>query len=168
MRSSVEVDAGERLSRSAVASGTYGRCCSSSEQLARPTRTPSSSPIELVEQSRLAESRLALDLDQRQVTVERLLHGADERVELGRRGRAAGTRERPAISSAPARIGRGQQRVDVLLADDGRFERTRLPARLEPELLVQPHAEAAVAAQRLVGAAERVEREHLGAVRRAR
>ena len=31
-------------SRSAVARGTYGRCRSSSEQLARPTRTPSSSP----------------------------------------------------------------------------------------------------------------------------
>ena len=53
--------------------------------------------------------------------------------------------------------------MDVLLADEGRFERTRLPGRLQSELLVEPHAEAAVPAQRLMGSAERVERQHLRA-----
>ena len=54
--------------------------------------------------------------------------------------------------------------MDVLLAEDGRLECPRLPARLEPELFVQPHPKLAVAAERLVRAVECVEREHLGAV----
>ena len=54
--------------------------------------------------------------------------------------------------------------MDVLLAKDGRLERSGVPARLESELFVQPDAEFAVAAQRFVRAAERVEREHPGAV----
>ena len=52
-----------------------------------------------------------------------------------------------------------EQRVDVLLAEDGRLERSGLPARLEPELVVQPHSKLAVAAR-----APRVS----GRVRRAR
>ena len=71
---------------------------------------------------------------------------------------------RSAVSTWRSSGRSGQQRVDVLLAKDGRLERPGVPARLEPELVVQPHPEFAVAAERLVRAVEGVEREHLGAV----
>ena len=54
--------------------------------------------------------------------------------------------------------------MEILLADDGRLERACLGRRLEPELLVEPHAEGAVAAERFVRTPERVESQHLGAV----
>ena len=58
-----------------------------------------------------------------------------------------------------------QQRPDVLLTNNRRLERTCLRRRLEPELLVEPQAEAAVAAERFVLTTERIESEHLRAVR---
>ena len=71
-----------------------------------------------------------------------------ERLELRRpaeetKGAAAGLGEPP-----PDRP--RQQCVDAFLPDDGRFECARLRGRLEPELLVEPQAEAPVAAEGLV------------------
>ncbi len=92
----------------------------------------------------------------------RLPHGACERLDLG------GPAEQAECASGGLSLGpqdrTREQRVDVLLADDGRFECTRLSGRLESELLVEAHAEAAVAAQRLVRSADRVERQHLRAL----
>ena len=94
---------------------------------------------------------------------KRATDGVREHVELRRaaeetKGAAAGLGERPPDRSR-------QQRVDVFLPDDGRFECARLRGRLEPELFVEPQAEAAVAAEGLVLPAERVQSEHLQAVR---
>ena len=72
--------------------------------------------------------------------------------------RARARRSRPseanggdrAASRGSRAIGRGSSESDVLLAEDRRLERARLAGRLEPELLVEAHAEVAVAVESLV------------------
>jgi hypothetical protein len=55
--------------------------------------------------------------------------------------------------------------VNVISAKDRDLQRARLFRRLEPEFVVQPQTEGAVAVQCLVSATEGVQGEHLGAMR---
>ena len=124
-----------------------------------------SSPTQLVEQAGLAEPGLSLDLDQgerRRRSARRT--ASREHLELGCAAEQAKGVTAGIVHGSPPDRSR-QQRLDVFLADDRRLERTRLRRRLEPELLVEPQAEAAVAAERLVLTTERIESEHLRAVR---
>ncbi len=97
------------------------------------------------------------------VPVEPAPDGARERLELGRPAEQAQPRvadRRPRLRGA---IGRGSRTSDVLLAEDGRLERTRLGVGSSPSSSSSRTAEAAVAGERLVLTAERVERQHLAA-----
>ena len=81
------------------------------------------------------------------------------------RGRRPGPRGREHLRVAlrPADWA-GQERVDVLLAEDRRLQRPRLGGGVKAELLVQPQAESAVDLERIVPAPERIEGEHRDAV----
>ena len=119
-------------SRNAVANGTYGRCRSSSEQLARPKRRRPAR-VGALEQPRLAEPR-ALDLDQ--------CDAAGEAACTAPR-RACRARRRPSSAVAalvPAPrvvIWRGSSEGTSLLAEDRCLERARRRRRLEAELVVE-------------------------------
>ena len=71
---------------------------------------------------------------------------------------------RSSLCSGRAPHRNGQQRTDVVVAEDRRLERRGLWAGVEAEFLVEEGAEAAVAVERLILASERVEGEHGGAV----
>ena len=141
-----------------------GGCRSSCEQVARPTRTPSSSRVQLVEQSGLAEAGRALDLDQRHA--RRRLRARWPPRAVSSSARAAEEADGPAarVSACAPSIGRGRSEWTSSWRMTADLERACLRGRLEAELLVEPRAVAAVAAKRLVLAAERVEGEHLRAV----
>ena len=92
------------------------------------------------------------------------MHGRGQRLELGR---AAEETERRALDAH--RCGgcdrTREERAGILLAEDRRLHAAGLRRRLEAELLVEHRAEAAITAQGVVLSAERVEGEHLRAVR---
>src|SRR6266516_5263874 len=89
---------------------------------------------ELVEQPRLAESRVALDLDQRQVAVEPAPDRVRQRLEFTPSAEEA----RRSHFSTSVRLPDGprKQLSHVVLAEDGGFERACLRRRLEAELAV--------------------------------
>src|SRR5262249_6618151 len=119
--------------------------------------------LELVEQPGLAEPGFAIDLDECEVARERVTNSVGELLHLGR---APQEPERPTGAVRAGRADRArEQGVDVLLAGPSGLERAGLGGGLEAGLLVEPGTEAAVESESLVLSPERVEREHLQAVR---
>src|SRR5262249_49841141 len=105
----------------------------------------------------------AVDLDQREVADESAAHRVRELLHL-RRAPEQPERAGRALNARWADRSR-EQGLDVLAADHRGLERTGLGGRLEAELLVESGPEAPVASQGLVLPPERVEGEHLQAVR---
>ena len=127
-------------SRRAAASGTYGRCRSSCEQLARPTCAPrrASPPRRAGASSRVRPPPRSAGAANAPSSASR--SGPVE----ASRAPCVRPRRRNATAQCPPRPGDRprEERAHVLLAEDRRLERARFRRRLESELLVEQRAEA--------------------------
>src|SRR5262245_58814193 len=99
--------------------------------------------LELIEQSALAESGFALDLDECQRTAQPCLNRIAERAQLGGPSQQA-TRQLGRAFPAAAESAR-EVRENILLSEDYTFDRACLGRRLEAELLVEQRAKGTVA-----------------------
>ena len=118
---------------------------------------------DLIEQARLPESCIPLDLQEGERALERFPSNPLEELELLRATNEAARCAR----SAPRGTGDRprQERAHLLLSEDRSLERPRFRRGLEAELLGEQRTQRAVPPQSIVLAPESVEREHRPSVR---